>query len=103
VTRSIKPEPRLLLGSLGVVALLIWVLTGNGLPPMIVPPGRSVSPYPSLVTAFLALTVLVSLAPVLRKGSIKERLASVLIGAFPCLALGLVVLWAIQLLQTGRS
>jgi hypothetical protein len=102
VTGSIKSGPRLLLGGLGVVALLIWVLTGNGLPPMIVPPGRSVSPYPVFVTAFLALTVLVSLAPVLREGSIRERLASALIGAIPCLALVLVALWGIQLLQTGR-
>jgi hypothetical protein len=101
-TAQSKSGPRLLLASVVVLALFSWSIAGSGLPPLLVPPGRSVPAWPMLITAFLASVALVSLVPVLFRGSIKERYVSVLLGLFPLLALVLVALWAISLAQSGR-
>jgi hypothetical protein len=101
-TAQTKSGPRLLLASVVVLALLVWSLAGSGLPPFIIPPGRSIPAWPMLITAFLASIALLSLFPVMLRGSAKERFVSLLLGLFPLLALVLVTLWAISLVQSAR-
>lgn len=88
-----KCRVRLSVGGMLVLVLLTWVSLGQGLPPLIVPPGRSVSPWPILLTALLATLTLVILAPVPFLGAGKQRWLSILLSLIPLLLLLLVVLW----------
>ena len=101
-TTQTKFGPRLLLACVVVLALLVWSLAGSGLPPFIIPPGRTIPAWPVLITAVLASVALVSLVPVMFRGSAKERFASLLLGLFPLLALVLVTMWASSLAQSAR-
>lgn len=78
---------------------MIWTLMGRGLPPLIIPPGRSISPGPVLFTAFLAATILVILSPMIIRGSGGDRWLSVLLGAFPFAVLSVVVLWVLEVIR----
>lgn len=90
---------RLLVAGIASFLLLIWTLVGRGLPPLIVPPGSSVSPWPMLFTAFLATVILVVLFPIVLRGTAGERWLSIIVGVFPSLVLCLIALWLAGVVQ----
>lgn len=94
---------RLLVAGFTSFLLLAWTLIGPGLPPLIVPPGQSASPWPILFTALLATTTLVILGPVVFRGRARERWVSILLGVFPFLVLSVLVLWLAGVWQQGAA
>jgi hypothetical protein len=92
---------RLLLAGMASLLLLFWTLIGRGLPPLIVPPGSSVSPWPMLFTALLATMILVVLFPIVLRGSAGERWMSIIVGVFPSLVLCLIGLWLAGVVSRG--
>ena len=92
---------RLYLAGIASFLLLIWTLVGRGLPPLIVPPGSSVSPWPILSSAFLATVILVVIFPIVLRGSAGERWLSITVGVFPFLILCWIVLWLVGVVEKG--
>lgn len=92
---------RLLVAGIASLLLLTWTLIGRGLPPLIVPPGLTVSPWPILITALMATAILVILCPVVFRGKPGVRWVSIMLGVFPFLVLSVIVLWVVGVLQRG--
>ena len=93
-TKRLRSEIRLVFCSWVTMVMVLWVYFSGGLPPLILPPGMTLSPWPIIITAVLATLILITLIPVVFVGNGWKRWASIVMAIIPIL----ILIWIV-----GRS